>query len=371
MKNSGLKHSHPLVDIVIQHTDRGKILDCARSVLENTDLPFNLHFGPVEDSSNLLLPRRLSRYQTPYLVLLTDQTIIRRNDWINRLFEDVERQSPYTFRTFDANGTTPDPFGDARPKVESSAIFVARRSPDSEENIKTIRSFWDTKFFELAPNPASWVDIAIANTNPTNAVLWETISAIHERTEHPYRIIAICGRRSLAANRNMALAVASSDYVCHFDDDLVVNDPQWMSLLMETLLKEDDLAIVGPKIVGKSGRIVRCGADRLARPIGNGRPSSAYTGVFEVHTMSSCMLMKRKVVPRFDIMFNTLDFEDIDHAYRVRRKGWRVMCDARVELTHLRPTARGSLWRWNHLYYHLKHPSTLIGLGRVRGEHVD
>jgi hypothetical protein len=362
---------HELTDIYIHNTQGGDLGKCLNGIFQNTIQPFNLFFGPVEDYKEVINPRKFSRYGTPYLLILPDKMVFQQSNWLEEVLSSV-KGSGLSICCFDEYGKVFPCEASLCLDDLAVGIFIDRSLltkgiPISPE-IERIKQY----FCKFAPSGDSWVDIAIANVRPNNGVLWETVEAILNRTDHPYRILITCGLRSLSANRNMGLQNATSDYVCLFDDDLVVNDSMWLTQLVETLLKEPDVAISGPKIVGKSGLIVRCGTDRLARPVGAGEPSEAHTGVFEVHTMSSCMLMKRKVVPKFDLLFpGAIAFEDIDHAYRLHRKGWRVMCDARVELTHLRLSTRSPLWTWNHLYYHLKHPTTLAGLGRVKQRYIE
>lgn len=364
------KANNPLVDVVVYRTPDGNTLKCVESILGTVEQPFNLFFGPIEDFSNILQVQKHTRYHTPYLIIVPDNRTFNDAGLFKKLLDYFVNCNRYTIGTFDKDGnvhTSP-----AKSSDHNNGLIINR----NEEGRETLEEFAQSEIYQKFSKPEtetnSWVDIAIANVNPTNELLWQTILSIYTNTEFPFRIMVTCGLRSLSANRNMGLTNSTSDYVCLFDDDLLVNDPNWLSLLMETMHSAPDVAVVGPKVVGKSGKIVRCGADDLARPIGAGEPSSAYTSVFEVHTMSSCMLMKRKVVPLFDLLFpGAIAFEDIDHAYRLRRKGWRVMCDARVELTHLRPSTRNPIWTWNHLYYHLKYPRTLIGLGRIRGKYVE
>jgi GT2 family glycosyltransferase len=53
-------------------------------------------------------------------------------------------------------------------------------------------------------------------------------------------------------------------------------------------------------------------------------------------------------------------FSDLDLCFRLAKNGWKFLIDPRIKVLHTRKVTSGRPWSRNHLYFHLKHPTSII-----------
>jgi hypothetical protein len=156
---------------------------------------------------------------------------------------------------------------------------------------------------------------------------------------------------NIPAKLNQGVAVSRGDYLLLLNDDIELADPNWLACLMAHAIKPW-VGVVGCKLLYPDGRIQHAGVvlvdgrpvhvcrkfDRRCRgsfhSLAVPRNFSAVTG--------ACMLTPRRVfdaVGGYDESF-PVNYNDIDYCLKVRQAGWHIVCEQRIELTHLESVSR-------------------------------
>jgi GT2 family glycosyltransferase len=165
-------------------------------------------------------------------------------------------------------------------------------------------------------------------------------------------------------NRNMALDMTEGEFAVSLDNDLLILDDNWLELMLETMRRDSRIAMVGPKVILPDGTIHSCGTTPDFRPQCFGRKCEGQECVREVVALTSTAFLYRREAfreVRWDRGFTGSGaFSDTDICLRLRKRGWKMFCDGRVKILHLKPQTNGKWYEWNHAYFHLKHPSTIL-----------
>ncbi|MBI4396329.1 MAG: glycosyltransferase family 2 protein [Elusimicrobia bacterium] len=142
---------------------------------------------------------------------------------------------------------------------------------------------------------------------------------------HPVGLLRHDEEFSFAAQVNLGLRHAFSSPGVRFglilNADTVV-EPDWLTLLLETMQREKELGLVGP--------VSNVGNPEQSRPRAD--------KTFESPRLSGfCMLIRRETfegLGGFDEGFKGGGFEDWDFCVRARAAGWRIRVDQRVHVHH-------------------------------------
>ena len=131
---------------------------------------------------------------------------------------------------------------------------------------------------------------------------------------------------------------------------------------METMLSRDDIGLVGCKIVMFDDKIFSAGTGPNWRPYCYGELDEGQREfVEELPGLSANCLLYRRGLLEYDECFKGGNgLEDSDYCIRLRKRGYRIFYDGRVKVIHKKYPKEKSPFFWNHLYFHLKHPSTFI-----------
>lgn len=220
------------------------------------------------------------------------------------------------------------------------------------------------------------------------------VAQLRERTNYPaYEIVVIdngdlrpsqltalaaqgCRRMSfggpsinIPAKLNQGVAASHGDYLLLLNDDIGITDPNWLAGLMAHAIKPW-VGVVGCKLLYPDGRIQHAGVVLVdGRPVHVCRKSDRRSrGSF--HSLAvprnfsavtgACMLTPRRVfeaVGGYDEKF-PVNYNDIDFCLKVRKAGWHIVCEQRIELTHLESVSRPQVCdmaeetrfarRWSH-----------------------
>ena len=179
--------------------------------------------------------------------------------------------------------------------------------------------------------------------------------------EHQERLRALGGAQLLLASENAgyAASVNRGMAVARPDEDVVVlnNDviPRrgWLAQLQMTAYEDDDVGIVGPRLLYPDGRIQSAGSYRnLGAPEWfdhryRFRPEHfgpAQVSVDALAVTGACMYLRRDlidVVGSFDDGY-AMGYEDVDYCLRAWDADRSVRYDALATLTHLESPTRGT-----------------------------
>lgn len=205
------------------------------------------------------------------------------------------------------------------------------------------------------------IDIYIPCYQP-DEYLERCIRSIFKHTKRDYTLSIIVGKRSIAKNRNWGLRKGISEWICSIDADCEVLQDDWIDLLLETAQSQPDVGIVGPKIVMFDGTIFSTGTGGNGYPMLHGEQDQGQREIVEeVHALSENCLLMHKGIFEFDEWFwQSKSSEGQDACIRLRKQGYKVIYDGRVKIQHNKYPKKISPFNWDHLYFHLKHPSTIF-----------
>lgn len=206
---------------------------------------------------------------------------------------------------------------------------------------------------QILQEEESLVDLIIINYN-TLGYLKKCLSSIKEYTKLPYRIIVVDNGStdgsknylknysdirviSNKSNRgygqacNQGILAGNSQYIVLLNSDIEVTSG-WLEPLVE-LAKEEDVAVVGPKMVNENNLIVGAGVTSVKddfKPRGWKEPDGQ--GVYNtqedvISVGGACYLIKRELLPILSLFDEGyfFYFEETDYSLRVREKGYRVV----------------------------------------------
>ncbi len=187
-------------------------------------------------------------------------------------------------------------------------------------------------------------------------------NSIREYTKTPFNLIEAVGPRSITGNRNAGLKSSTADFVASLDADCVITQADWLDKMLETLLSADNIGLVGCKIVMFDGKVFSAGTGSNWRPYCYGEEDKGQREfVEEVSGVSAnCLLYRRGILDYDERFIGGNGLEDSDYCIRLRKKGYRVMYDGRVKVVHKKYPKDKTPFFWNHLYFHLKHPTTIF-----------
>jgi len=183
-------------------------------------------------------------------------------------------------------------------------------------------------------------------------------------------------------------ACADGEYIAQLNDDCAVVTNGWLAKMVETMQLSPDIALVGPKVVMFDGTIFSAGVSPKLRGLCLGEKDYGQREFVEEVTAltGACYLYRRSALsdlrfeskrvrqggytrlkdlydyPYFDEKYVLGSaFSDTDLCLRLRKRGWRIFYDGRVKVIHHKQQTQGRWYSWNHIYFHAKHPGTIIG----------
>lgn len=215
------------------------------------------------------------------------------------------------------------------------------------------------------------IDIYIPCYRP-DEYLERCVQSIFRHTKRDYNLTIIVGKRSIAKNRNWGLRKGISEWVCSIDADCEILQDDWLDLLLETAQSQLNVGIVGPKIVMFDGTIFSAGTGSNGLPMLYGEKDEGQSEIVEeVHALSENCLLMRKGIFEFDEWFwQSRSSEGQDACIRLRKQGYRILYDGRVKIQHNKYPQKRSPFNWDHLYFHLKHPTTYLDQFRKRHKNL-
>ena len=144
-------------------------------------------------------------------------------------------------------------------------------------------------------------------------------------------------------NCNNAVNLANGQYVLYLNNDTYVKKG-WLESLLEPVIKNDNVAIVGPNIISTEGKLLEngwiIGIDGWGLPIGRGDDPSKYEYNYlkEVDCVTgACLLIKKEVFMKaglFDERFSPAYYEEFDFAFSVKKLGYKVVVQPKAQVIH-------------------------------------
>jgi len=161
---------------------------------------------------------------------------------------------------------------------------------------------------------------------------------------------------------NLAVAQSKADYLFFMNNDLFVDDPNWLSVLLGEITSDDDIGAVGGKFFYPNGMIqhvgVAVGPAAIAAHVHRGLADGDYGYIgravltHEVSAVTAAgMLVRRDAfdqVEGFDEKHLTVAYNDVDLCLKLRTAGWRIIQCNEFVAVHHESLSRGSDDRPEH-----------------------
>ncbi len=142
---------------------------------------------------------------------------------------------------------------------------------------------------------------------------------------------------------NIALAQITEGDVVLLNNDMVIEQKDWLTILNKVAYERDNVGIVGCRLINDKGQLLHAGTyiypeTFWGQQIGGGQKDiNQYTGNREVEgIVFACAYIKREVLEKLgglnEAFFSY--FEDTDFCLRARDIGYKTICCGEVTLTH-------------------------------------
>jgi GT2 family glycosyltransferase len=142
---------------------------------------------------------------------------------------------------------------------------------------------------------------------------------------------------------NRAASEARGEYLVFLNNDTEVQK-DWVDHMLAVFERDSRVGIVGAKLIYPDGRMQEAGgliwSDGSAMNFGRdddpGKPEYNYLRETD-YCSAACILIKAALfqeVNGFDELFEPAYYEDVDLAFKVRAKGYKVLCQPAAQITH-------------------------------------
>jgi len=146
------------------------------------------------------------------------------------------------------------------------------------------------------------------------------------------------------SGRNQALERADGRWVAFLDNDIVWQDPEWLTGAVGLLDADPKVGILGPRLLeGRDPSRLECAGYAVsprgrfvALGCGARREERVWTVRRSVQGVGNFVTRKKtmRAIGGFDTAFDPFGFENIDCCYRVKQLGLGVVCDGQADLHH-------------------------------------
>lgn len=222
--------------------------------------------------------------------------------------------------------------------------------------------------FSRHPSTAS-VDIIYVLDDPTKRRELEILAqSVFERFGIPFRLLLLPRNLGFASANNVGLKAARGQFICFLNSDIFPITEDWIERLIEKLVLNTDIGIIGAQLLFEDGSIQHEGCFyRELTEFGNwtfiehlnkGRRPSDSQGLQRCDAITgACMMMRRSLAEQlqgFEEAFIVGDFEDSDLCLRAKGLGFACAVDHDIQLYHLErksQAASSQSWRMNLTLY--------------------
>ena len=165
------------------------------------------------------------------------------------------------------------------------------------------------------------------------------------RDPQPFNFSALC---------NAAVEEARGDFLVLLNNDTEVRSADWLEK-MHSFARREDVGAVGAKLLFPDLKVqhqgIVLGMGGVAGHFGAQTPPDAAGWrqggrvPHEASAVTAACLMVEKAkfaaIGGFDAENLPIDLNDVDLCLRLAQRGWRTICDSRVELLHRKSASRG------------------------------
>lgn len=184
----------------------------------------------------------------------------------------------------------------------------------------------------------------------------ETAQFLAEQANLPQtRVIRIAEKFNYSRINNMGAALARHEHLLFLNNDVLVEQPDWLRRMLDELLVDETVGAVGAKLLYPGGAVQHAGvvlgvggvADHAFRGLGGAAPGymghALLAGQVAAVT-GACMLVRSsafKAMGGFDEVDLTVAFNDVDLCIKLSQAGWKIIFTPDVVAEHRESFSRG------------------------------
>jgi O-antigen biosynthesis protein len=264
--------------------------------------------------------------------------------------------------------------GEVQPGLEAGTFRIARRAPASSTASIIIPFRDEPRFLRAcidsidATKGAQQVELLLMNNG---SVQPETTTLLNRLRARPdTRILEDDRAFNWAALNNVAAGASTGDVLIFLNNDIEALHDGWLSTLCAQALRPT-IGAVGARLLYPDGRLQHCGVviglgGAAGHTLVGLQPGQAgYLHMAAVTrecaaVTGACLATRREVFDSLSGFDESLgvDLNDVDYCLRAQLRGWRVLVDPNVALTHHESPSRGTagdtkdisrfIDRWEH-----------------------
>ncbi len=226
--------------------------------------------------------------------------------------------------------------------------------------------------------------IYVLDDPPKTRATQSLAASLHARFRLPFKVLCLSHNMGFAPANNIGLAVATGEFVCFLNSDVLPTSADWLERLAAHLDADSSLGVVGPLLLFEDRSVQHQGMFFKGLPqFGNwffphhtrkGFHRPRHTGLVRLNAITgAAMLLRRKDaldLGGFDEAYVIGDFEDTDLCLNLRSSGQGAAVDFGVAMYHLERKSQASsadTWRTNLTLYNCwvhqrRWAETIVGL---------
>lgn len=169
-----------------------------------------------------------------------------------------------------------------------------------------------------------------------------TVEAVRQLGWQDMSIVANAGNVGYAKACNQGIYASRSPYIVLLNSDVVLT-PGWLRPLIECIQGDERIAVVGPKMVDRAGRITGAGiVGTNAQHYPRGLLEPDRSGMYDeqedcISVSGAAYLIRRDLLATLG-MFDEhyfFYFEETDYSFQARSQGFRVVYCPRSKIYHM------------------------------------
>ncbi|NHO32556.1 glycosyltransferase family 2 protein [Acetobacter fallax] len=169
------------------------------------------------------------------------------------------------------------------------------------------------------------------------------------------RVLSVKEQFNYSRLNNLATIENSAEFFVFMNNDLFVEDENWLAIAVAEALSADDIGAVGGKFVYPSGRVQHAGVvvhpDTVATHVHHGLSADEYGYMgralvsHEVTAVTAAAVLVRadafREVGGFDEVNLKVAYNDVDLCLKLREAGWRIIQCNNFKAVHYESFSRG------------------------------